>query len=402
MIWLQSITAAASVLAAMLGLGLSFAPRAAATPLLALKEADNCQGCHKRGRGQRPVLERRCTLDCQGCHIDPAGAGARSQWGYWYETQQATPVRFFKVQDPLEDKSRFDVHYDGRVIRRATASDQRTFPMASEFTLRVRPFVEYVHATYTALFMGRIGDTSYRALREDERRFHEKYSLMIDQLPLATYVRAYKGPPMYGVRRPNHTLWIRERLGLDQFATTEAVEVGGTPNVPFLRGSLMLGDPYAEPEDRQKGTSFHGGMRGVTMAWHVNTSLWDTQSEKAQIKMRALGLGLKPWKFIFMAERNWRQVEELEPSVPVLSPSIRVHPSSRIDEMTAAFAGLPGVILGYVQEELHDAATDGLRRSVFADFHPIPFLQFEIWRRSETGTRKLTDTLAILHAYYDF
>jgi hypothetical protein len=29
-------------------------------------------------------------------------------------------------------------------------------------------------------------------------------------------------------------------------------------------------------------------------------------------------------------------------------------------------------------------------------------LQFELWRRFETGTRKVADTLGILHAYVDF
>src|SRR5690606_9251731 len=122
----------------------------------------------------------------------------------------------------------------------------------------------------------------------------------------------YRGQPLYGVRRPNHTLWIRERIGLDQFAMTEAIEVGGTPNVPYLRGSLMQGDPYANDEDKQKGSSFHGGFRGVTLGWHVNGSTWSTESEKTAIKMQALGAGLKPWKFVLMAERNWRDVEVKE------------------------------------------------------------------------------------------
>lgn len=382
------------------------APAARATPLLALKEANNCGGCHVPGRGQRPVLERRCTLDCAGCHIDPAGGGPRSQWGEYYETMEASPVRFFRTQDPLKDESRFDIHYDGRIVSRVSDGDRRTFPMANEVTLRVRPFVEYLHLTYEAIMLGRVGDASLRLLRSDDRRFRENYALMVDQLPLASYVRAYRGQPMYGLRRPNHTLWIRERLGLDQFATTEAVEAGGTPNVPFLRGSFMRGDPYTEPEDRQKGTTFHGGMRGVSFGWHVNGSVWESESEKATIKMRALGAGLKPWKFVFSAERNWRTVEELTQPSPVSSawksPALKLHPSSQISEYQGAFAGIPGIITGYVLEELHDPTTDGTRRSVFADFHPMPFLQFEIWRRFETGTRKVADTLGILHTYVDF
>jgi hypothetical protein len=378
---------------------------ATATPLLALKETDNCGGCHKPGRPQRNLIWRRCTLDCQGCHIDPAGGGPRSQWGYYYSQDQLAMVNFFKPQDPLDDKSRFDLHYDGRVIQRVTSESDRTFPMSSEFSVRVRPFVEYLHLTYQGLMLGRIGDQSLRATRDDPRRYREKYSVMIDQLPLGVYGRAYRGPPMYGIRRSNHSLWIRERIGLDQFATTEATEVGGTPNVPFMRASMMNGDPYAEPEDRQKGTSFHGGLRGVSFGWHLNGSTWDTESEKAKVSMRALGAGASPWDFIFYGERNWRQVDVFDEPVGAdqfASHANRLHPSSEITEWTMAWAGIPGIMPGFVQEEIHDENMDGLRRNVFIDFHPIPFVQFEIWRRFESGHRRLIDTLAVLHLYADF
>jgi hypothetical protein len=385
----------------------AFAARpAAATPLLALLEADNCGGCHKPGRGQRPVLDRRCTLDCQGCHVDPAGAGPRNQWGYYFEQDQLTSVRFFSPEDPLEDTSRYDVHYDGRVITQELADDQRrTFPMSSELSLRVRPFVKYLSLTYQALLLGKVGDESFRAVASDHQRFRERYAAMVDNLPLDTYLRAYRGEPMYGLRRPNHTLWIRERLGLGEFATVDAVEAGGTPNVPFLRGSVMRGDPYAQPEDRQAGTSWHAGLRGVSFGWHLNGSGWETESEKAKIHMRALGAGLKPGKFVLMAERNWRTVEWRSPPVDQAawaSDALKLYPSSEITEYTAAFGGLRGVMLGGVLETLHDDQDDSLRRSAFIDFHPLPFLQFEVWRRMETGTRRLADTLSVAHAYFDF
>jgi hypothetical protein len=395
--------AAKAILAACLAL---LGSAAEATPLLALKEAENCQACHNKGRSQRPFFERRCTLDCQGCHIDPAGAGPRNAWGYYYMNAELAPVKFYQPQDPLKDASYFDVHADSRIINRRTDDKDRTFPMSAEYSLRVRPFVEYLHFTYQAMLLGRIEDAYLRADRNDPRRYREKYSVMIDKIPLNLYARAYRGPPMYGLRRPNHSLWIRERIGLDQFATTEALEAGGTPNVPFLRYSVMTGDPYAREEDRQKGTTFHGGFRGVTLGWHLNGSTWDSESEKAKIKMRALGGGLKPWKFIFMGERNWRQVEEkvVTPAVASTfeSRASRVHPSSEITEWTAAFAGIPGVIVGAVQEYLSDPTNDSQRRSYFVDLHPIPYLQIEIWRRHETGTRSLADTLAIGHLYYDF
>lgn len=400
-------------------------PRLWATPLLALKEAQNCQGCHNPGRSQRPVLDRRCTLDCQGCHIDPSGAGARNQWGYYYSQDQLALFNFYKPIDPLKDTSRFDLHYDGRVIQRQTPEGQRTFPMSSELTLRLRPFIEYLHVTYAGLYMGRIGDRSFRAARDDDRRYLEKYSVMIDNLPMALYVKAGRGQPVYGLRRPNHSLWIRERIGLDQFALTDGIDFGGTPNVPFIRGSVMQGDPRSPPEDRQVGTTVHGGLRGVTLGWHLNGSAWDSRSKKNQVHMRALGGGLRPWKFILMGERNFRTVTTLTPSGDTSgwqSLASRIHPSSQIDEWTVAFDGIPGVILGSVYESLDESPlepqadpqdgavppvramgrTRSKRRSLFVDLHPVPNLQVEIWQRQETGSRDLRDVLVVAHLYGDF
>ena len=388
----------------VIGLNILHSPSAFATPIIALLEAQNCQGCHKAGRTERPLLARRCTLDCMGCHIDPAGAGPRNAWGKYYSLAESNTKRFFSPEDPLKDTSRADIHYDGRVITQFYNKELRRFPMSNEFSVRVRPFVKYLHLTYQATLLGRIGDQDIRVLRDDPRRYREKYSVMVDNLPLNLYVRAYRGPPMYGVRRPNHSLWIRERLGLDQFATTEAVEFGGTPTVPFLRWSMMQGDPYAREEDKQKGTSFHGGFRGVTLGWHINGSTWDTESEKSTVKMRALSAGLKPWRFVLLAERNWRDVKEKEvANVSALeSKAVRTHPSSQIDEFTLAAEIYRGIVAGYVQEELHDSRSASLRRSIYADFHLIPWLQFEIWRRFEFGTRPASDTLSVLHAYFDF
>ncbi len=377
-----------------------------ATPLLALKEAENCAGCHNPGRSQRPVLERRCTLDCQGCHVDPAGAGPRNQWGYYYSQDQLAAVKLFKPQDPLKDTSRIDLHYDGRLIsRNISGGDSRLFPMSNEFSVRVRPFVNYLHLTYQNMLLGRIDDDVFRINSEGDRRFREKYSVMIDALPLNTYVRWYRGQPMYGLQRPNHSLWIRERIGLDQFATTEAYEIGLTPNVPFFRFSQMAGDPYVAESEKQKGYSFHGGLRGVSFAWHLNSSFWDTKSESTRIRMQAIGGGFNLFKTIVYGERNWRSVsgESTTASTTTGNPMHRgIHPSSTIEEWSIAYAGLPGINGGLMYEKLAQRDVESTRRSIFIDVHPVPFVQLEFWRRYEAGATTLADTLAVMHLYADF
>ena len=246
-------------LMALYGSELSFA-----TPLIAIREANNCGACHTPGRAQRPVMWRRCTLDCQGCHIDPNGGSARNRWGEYYSKDQLNMVELVKPIDPLKDTTRFDLHYDGRIINRTEAGKSSTSPMASEFTFRLRPFITHLHLTYSALFLGRTDDKTFR-FGPNDRFFREKYSIMVDQLPFNLYVRYGRGVPVYGQRRPNHSVWIRERIGLEQYALTDAFTVGGTLNVPFIHYSIMDGNPYKEPEDRQKGTSAHFGLRGFLL-----------------------------------------------------------------------------------------------------------------------------------------
>ena len=116
---------------------------------------------------------------------------------------------------------------------------------------------------------------------------------------------------MYGLKRSNHSLWIRERIGLDQFATTDAYEIGMTPNVPFFRYSQMTGDPYVENRFRQKGNSVHGGLRGVSFGWHINGSYWKTASEMSEVNMHAVGAGFNVLGLIGYGEKNIRNVKML-------------------------------------------------------------------------------------------
>lgn len=370
--------------------------------MIALREAQNCGGCHNPGRSQRPVMERRCTLDCQGCHIDPAGAGPRNAWGKYYAFDQASLVNLFKVQDPLKDTSRFDIHYDGRYVAVQDITGKKTFPMSSEASLRVRPFVNFLHITWQSLLLGRVGDNNFRILHEGTRAYRERWSVMVDSLPFNTYVRAYRGQPMYGLRRPNHTAWIRERIGLGQFATTEAVEVGGTPNVPFFRVAKMSGDPYAPAEERQRGTSWHGGVRGVTAGWHLNGSGWDTSSDTHAIKMKAFGGGFNILQLLAYGERNWRDVKTIDGLPDTEAAPTQVHPSSTISEYSLAYAGIPGIMFGSMWEKLRDAERNSQRTSLFVDVHPVPFVQFEVWQRRETGSRTYADWISMVHLYADF
>ena len=377
-----------------------------ATPLFAVQSSNQCGACHRPGRSEVEVWKRRCTLDCQGCHIDPNGAGPRNQWGYYFENEALASANFFEPIDPLDDKSRFDLHYDGRIIQRMTQDSTRTFPMNSEISMRVRPLINWIHLTYQANFLGRIGDQSLRATMNDPRRFQQKYSIMIDALPFNLYLRAFRGYPVYGLRHSNHSRWIREKLGFTPYALIDGVSFGGTPTVPFIHATAINGNPIDKAEDKQKGFSLHGGLRGVSFGWHVHGSYWKTKSEKAEISMHAFGGGFKVADFVFMGEKNSRSVGwlnlDLEETASYRGEAIRLNPSSNIGDYSLTYVGIPGFSLAFILEELEQLASDSQRKSIALDWHPIPYLQFEFWRRFESGARSLVDSLVLGHIYWDF
>ena len=379
-----------------------FSNGALATPTIAIRESANCVACHDPGRSQLPVAWRRCTLDCAGCHMDPNGAGARNQWGSYYTQSQMAIKSFLKPTDPLKDASRFDMHFDARNISRSSSGQTRWFPMASSFTLRVRPLVRWVHLVYTATAFGRIGDKTILLNRSDSRRFRDSVYSMVDGLPMNLYLKAGRGQAVYGLRRSNHSLWIRERIGLDEFATTDSVNFGGTPNVPFFHVSKMSGDPYQPAEDRQKGTSYHFGLGGVSYGWNVNASGWNTRSEKTEVSMNAWGAGLHAFHILLYGERNIRKVDSLSPQTQSTYPGQMTQPASSISEYSLFFTGVKGVMIGGYRETLKSESADSKRFSATLDLHPIPWLQVEAWRRWEVGSREIWDTLFVTHLLFDF
>jgi hypothetical protein len=375
---------------------------AKSTPLIAIRESQNCQACHESGRSQLPVVWRKCTLDCQGCHIDPNGAGARNQWGEFYTHNQMAIKNIIKEEDPLKDATRLDAHIDMRQIYRASAHSTRSFPMATSFTLRARPVIRWLHLVYTGTAFGRVGQQEFSLSRANSRRFRDSYFMLLDSLPMNLYLKVGRSPPVYGLRRSNHSLWIREKIGLDEFATTDSINFGGTPNVPFFHVSKMLGDPYAPKEDRQVGTSFHAGLRGVSYGWNVNGSGWKSKSEKNEVSMTAFGGGFHTFNTLFYAERNLRTVQTLSYTGLSTYPGSLVQPSSLISEYSLSYTGIKGVMLGSYFEQMKTEAISSFRQSIFLDVHPIPWIQLEAWRRREFGTRTLWDSLLILHFLKDF
>lgn len=378
-----------------------------ATPLIAIKESNQCGACHTPGRTQKPPEWRRCTLDCQGCHVDPNGGGPRNQWGTYYLNDSLAMDNYFAPQDPLEDQSRWDFHQDTRVLKYRKNQTNHFYPMNSEWSLRIRPFVRWLHLTYQRNDLGGVTLKNYDPFSFDSSRSIEKYSIMIDELPYNIYLRKFRGLPAYGQPRSNHTLWIREKVGLNPYMTTDGLTLGLTPNVPFFHASKIDGNAALPDSEKQKGYSVHSGLRGVSYGWNIHLSHMSTASEYAKIKMSSVGGGFKVLDVVFMTETNLRNISLLDTdssdsATVQSSEQLGLFPGSLISEHSLAYTGIKGLMFGVVQEKLNWERGNQYRNSFFLDFHPIPYLQIEYWLRKESGAFDFWDRILVSHFYVDF
>ncbi len=83
----------------------------------------------------RPLLDRRCTLNCQGCHVNPNGGGLRSRYGAWNQQRwlKSFRVEFLNPnQTPLPASQQLYVGGEGRGTAKRAATAVTDVPVADE------------------------------------------------------------------------------------------------------------------------------------------------------------------------------------------------------------------------------------------------------------------------------
>jgi len=85
------MSARSSRAAALLLLGVGFAPDAEALPMYALRSGRTCGNCHVSPTFNDPdgwdnpeLAERKCNMSCIACHVSPTGGGLRNSSGRYY------------------------------------------------------------------------------------------------------------------------------------------------------------------------------------------------------------------------------------------------------------------------------------------------------------------------------
>ena len=289
-------------------------------PWLSNRFAQNCAGCHDTGRPNRPVLDRRCTLSCQGCHVNPNGGGLRSTYGKWSEKwltllrddrepgtestrmgHTALGSEFLESippGDPYHTRRSTTIEAGGDI--RYLRTDENSFLMATTFGLRWKT-LDRVSVVFEPQMFGR-PKTDPWALRPVDGSAY----ILVDDLPLNTFIMSGRYRPLFGLATPDHTslparIFAEAATGSprSQGLLFRATTIGLAPNVPYFNLHVIDGDSGALEDggDVRSGVAFNTGLRFVSAGLSFQYSWWRTGEAPALTTMEAIDVGAQIWRF---------------------------------------------------------------------------------------------------------
>jgi hypothetical protein len=295
----------------------SWTPNVQALPIYAITSSANCDTCHIEplGWANPDVSARRCTLDCVGCHYSPAGGGLRTPDGQYYGKEvlpmygdrpsaAADPMKYRPKGFPKKgiykfgkgfsgwwpgktDFNTIDERYGdieaepvwkfGADFRAMVLSDSENpkspfvFPMQGDLYAMnesVDDLIFYVSAGLQAQ-----KDTDNYENVEARDYFTVREIFLRYRLPYNSYIRFGRIIPRYGWRTDDHTAYIRNDFGFNQFFQAMGFDVGYNPNYLYADASLYYQGAGRWPGERLErgiGTTANIGWRDL--GWQVGTS----------------------------------------------------------------------------------------------------------------------------------
>lgn len=302
-----------------LGLVLLFVGvRAEALPVYAISASSACDTCHIEplGWANPDMSARRCTLDCAGCHVSPAGGGLRTPDGQYYGKEVlptwgtrpssfANPMKYkpkgfpkrgtYSLKDGFSgwwpgkrDHTTIEERY-GNIEAEPTwnwggdfrfmalnqtigeTSENYVFPMQADLygmNESVKDLILYVSAGVQA--------------RKDEEQFdnasfRENFTIreifIKYRLPYNSWVRFGRISPRYGWKVDDHSAFMRNDLGFNQYFSAFGMDAGFNPNYFYADMSLYYQGLQRWPGERLErgiGTTANVGFRDL--GWQTGAS----------------------------------------------------------------------------------------------------------------------------------
>lgn len=291
----------------------------AALPVYAISSASSCDTCHIEplGWANPDMSARRCTLDCVGCHVSPAGGGLRTPDGQYYGKEVlptwgtrpssfAKPEKYrprgspkrgkYSLKDGFSgwwagktDHTTIDERYgdidpspvwnyggDFRIMAlRSTIGEQEpqnyVFPMQADLYAMnesVKDLILYVSAGVQSRKSSEQFDNAELRDNFTIREIFMKY-----RLPYNSYVRFGRISPRYGWKVDDHSAFMRQDLGFNQYFSAFGMDAGYNPNYFYADMSLYYQGLARWPGERLErgiGTTINTGFRDL--GWQAGAS----------------------------------------------------------------------------------------------------------------------------------
>jgi len=286
-------------------------------PLFPTKHGADCLACHDEKpldlEGEVPLWKRDCSLHCNSCHVNPTGGGLRNRFARYYARNKGTTFSL-PFMEAIEDKRQKIERYIevGGDLRYASIEpehgDKIKFYMHREYYIAVHPLPHttfyYQNGRYPEGF--------------DRRR---ETFLLIRDLPFQSHGKIGRFIPPFGLRVPDHTAFVRDRLNLGHFDWVEGIEVGTNPLIPFLDAAVFNHMGNETFGRNPKGFSINLGAKALYMDYRMTFGLGgqymrvDSDDRDTRIMGFHGMFGL--WRLSWNFEWDQREIKERTPDIRI-------------------------------------------------------------------------------------
>jgi hypothetical protein len=387
-----------------------------ALPSYAVKSVSQCSTCHiePSGWANPDLSERRCTLECQSCHISPAGGGLRTPDGQFYGREMlawfgerpgdaANPEAYRPEGHPQKGRYSLMDGFSGwwpgntphteiadrygfidpdpewlfggdfraaLLHKRAIENETFVFPMQADLYVANQTVEDLI--TYLSLGLQGVTDTDRYSDMEAIDYLVLREAFVKYRLPYNSAIRAGRIIPRFGWRTPDHTAFIRQDLGFDQYFQAFGVEALYNPNYLYADLSLFKQGLEAWPGDNMVpglGSTFNVGYR--ELGWHAGLSGHMLKREDGLQTTFGVQWALNLDPFVYLGELDYRRsaIDDLDVANGLLAHH----------EWTYTVLRGLGAKLKYDWADLDISIRDNHRHrlSLGLDVHPVTFVNLE-------------------------
>ena len=276
----------------------------------------------------------------------------------------------------------FDIRFAYLVSERdGSFNEVSYFPMQADLYLAFKPLNHL-----TLYYQDGVEERGQSASRET--------FVLIDDLPLGSYLKFGRFIPPYGLRLADHTSYIRERLGFGspRFGQDSGFEIGFDHHHLFTNVALVNGTGSFRDDNREKATSLTSGFKS-SLFW-LGGSFFQNKNPGNRSTNAGLFGVFHLWRFTLLGE--WDRLKRNDPADITGWASY-----GELD--IELYRGIVARLKYDGTDPNQDVSQDELHRiTIGMDIYPYPFTEILLqYRRNlEDPSIQNDQFIAMVHLFY--